>query len=136
MRRQALTFSKMLRKQTAPGRRYIYGEASLGELNEAFWSSTIVWTAGEYKRQWVAAARLCLDSYRPVLLYTDVGLKASMAYHVVPAANGLLIFEQGFRTVLRPLTRESVARELLSSRARVSHWNAPLASLHSLATSR
>jgi len=136
MRQQALAFSKAPAGQASPGRRYIYGKVCMGELKEPFWSGTHVWTAREYQRQWSAAARLCLKTRCPVLLYTDVEPRTAMAYHVVPTATGLLIFEQGFRSPYRPLIRLGAARELLSLRDRVSCWNAPLASLHSLANGR
>jgi hypothetical protein len=94
MRQQALSFPQVPAGQAAPGRRYIYGEVSLGGLREAFWSSTYVWTAHQYERQWITAAKLCLGRRQPVLFYTDVTAKASMAYHVVPSAGELLVFEQ------------------------------------------
>ena len=136
MKQQALSFLKVPAGQTAPGRRYVYGEVSLGELKEPFWSGTYIWSPEEYKRYWVAAARRCLATRLPVLFYTDVGVRASMAYHVVPTAIGLLVFEQIFRDARRPLTREGAARALLQERHRISCWTAPVASLHSLATGR
>ena len=136
MREQALFFRKPPTAQVSPGRRYLYGEVSLGELKEAFWSGTYVWTAEEYKRQWVAAAKRCVVSRLPVLFYTDVGHRASMAYHAVPTATGLLIFEQVFLDSLRPLTREGDARAMLRERDRASCWTAPVASLYSLIAGR
>lgn len=136
MTQQALTFLKMPVGQTAPGRRYIYGEVSLGELKEPFWSGTYVWTPDKYKRHWASAARRCLATRLPVLFYTDVGVRASMAYHVVPTATGLLVFEQIFQDPRQPLTREGAARAILRERDRVSCWTAPVTSLHSLATGR
>lgn len=97
MRRQALCFPKVPVGQVAPGRRYIYGEVLLGDLKEAFWSGTHVWTAKEYRQQWVAAAKQCLTARVPVVFYTNVGGRASTGYLVVPTATGLLIFEQLFR---------------------------------------
>lgn len=136
MRQQALYFPKVRVRQSSPGRRYILGKVSLGELNESFWSGIGTWTAEDYKRQWTAAAKLFLDSRIPVLLYTDVGPKSSVAYHVVPTATDLLVFEQIFRGPHRPLTREGAARQLIRLRDRVSCWAAPVASLHSLAVIR
>lgn len=134
MKQQALSFLKVPVGQTAPGRRYIYGEVSLGGLKEPFWSGTYVWTREEYERHWVAAARRCLATRLPVLLYTDVGTRASRAYHVVPTATGLLVFDQIFRAPRQPLTRGAPARAILRMQNRVSCWTAPTASLLSLAS--
>ncbi len=136
MKQQALSFLKVPLGQSAPGRRYVYGEVSLGGLKEPFWSGTYVWTPKEYEQQWVAAARRCLATRLPVLFYTDVGVRASTAYHVVPTTTGLLVLEQIFRDPRQPLTREGAARAILRERDRVSCWTAPVASLHSLATGR
>lgn len=136
MSQPALSFFKTPVGRTAPGRRYVYGEVSLGELKEPFWSGTHVWSPEVYEQNWVAAARRCIVTRLPVLFYTDVGATASKAYHVVPTAIGLLVFEQIFRDPYRPLTREGAARAIMRERRRASCWTAPIASLHSLANRR
>jgi len=136
MRQIAISFRKPPLLRAAPGRRYRYGEVSLGELREAFWSDTRVWSAAAYRRQWKAASKQCFASRRPVLLYTDVGVRASTAYHLVPMATGLLVFEQILRSSRRPLTDAGAVRDLIRNRKRLSCWIAPIAALRSLAARR
>lgn len=99
MRARALSFAKPSVRSSALGRRYIYGHVALGELDEGFWSSTDVWSASQYERDWQMAARRCLAGHVPALFYTDIRARSSMAYHAVPTACGLLIFQH---TVARP----------------------------------
>ena len=132
MRQPALSFRKAPSSHDAPCRRYIYGEVALGELNESFWSGTAVWRPADYKRQWRTAAQHCLELRVPVLFYKDVGPRASAAYHVVPIATGLLVFEQIRRGSHRPFTDDCAARALVRDRKRLSSWAAPVAALRSL----
>jgi hypothetical protein len=133
MKQQTISFERKPHGSVAPAGGYIYGKVSLGDLQEAFWSSTNIWNADHYERRWIAAAKLCWRYREPVLLYTDVTARASMAYHVVPSARELLIFEMIFRGPFRPLSRPTAARAALRKRKDVSCRTAPIASLRALA---
>ncbi len=133
MKQRAICFAGKPCGHVAPAGAYIYGNVSLGDLQEAFRSSTGVWNADDYERQWAAAAKLCWRYRQPVLLYTDVTARASTAYHVVPSARELLIFEMIFRGPFRPISRPTAARAALRERHHLSCWTAPIVSLRALA---
>jgi hypothetical protein len=136
MRPRALSFAKLLVRSSALGRRYLYGHVALGDLDEGFWSSTDVWSASQYERDWQMAARRCLAGHVPALFYTDVRARSSMAYHAVPTACGLLIFQHTVARPQQPIGIEGLARRLVRDRKRISCWTASMTSLHSLAAGR
>lgn len=123
MTKPALTFFERPNGFEAPGAGYVRGWVCLGELEEAFWSSTSIWSINQYQKSWRAAAVHCLFNRKPILLYTDVTARASMAYHVVPHGREILIFEQIFRSACRPISRPLSANALLRERHNVSCWS-------------
>ena len=136
MRERALSFARPSIWPSALGRRYIYGHVALGELDEGFWSSTDVWSAAQYERHWQVAARRCLARHVPTLFYTDVRARSSTAYHAVPTARGLLIFQHTVARSQQPIAIEGLARCLVRNRKRISCWTASMTSLYSLAARR
>lgn len=136
MQKCGLSFVRPTNWPSAPGRRYVYGRVAFGELDEGFWSSTQFWSAPQYKRHWQMAARRCLAEHVAVLFYTDVGARSSMAYHAVPSARGLLIFQHTIERSQQPITSKGLARSLVRNRKRISCWTASTTSLLSLAAQR
>ncbi len=131
----ALTFFKRPNGFEAPGAGYVRGRIYVGDVDEGFWSSTSIWSINQYQSSWRAAAVYCLSKRQPVLLYTDVTVRASTAYHAVPHGREILIFEQMLRGTRRLISHPLAANELLRERHRISCWSACPKELEALARS-